>query len=168
MKILVDIGGKDLLLARDGYNGTALHCMCSNKSCIESLKVIVEAGQNDILLARNKSGATAFHVALKKGNPHGPKFLKYFVEAGGTELLSVRDTNTGQSCLDRIKILEASGTRYQSEEWKQFFAFVRTLEHTKEGVANQSTQLPIAYNNKNKTETVEKPNCIVTNQVQRE
>ncbi|GFH56740.1 hypothetical protein CTEN210_13216 [Chaetoceros tenuissimus] len=150
VKLLLDVGGKDLLFARDARQDTVLHTICMKKASIESVRLMVEAGGKDILLAPNKFGETAFHVALKKSDAHGPQLLKYFVEKGGIELLNAQEIKSGQTCLDRIKILDMSGTKYQSEEWKPLFALVRKYEHAKEVVANQSTQFLISYNNKTK------------------
>jgi hypothetical protein len=70
MKMLIDVGGKDLVMANDMHGYTALHFLCCSRNKHEmpadKIKLILEAADTEeILQAKNRYGETPYQYAMQ-------------------------------------------------------------------------------------------------------
>ena len=72
-KMLIDVGGKELVIANDKEGKTALNCICfstKNTTCVtQKIKLMLQvAGMETILTEKNKKGKTLLDIATTKGS----------------------------------------------------------------------------------------------------
>ena len=72
IKSLIDIGGKELVMAVTGTswgNRTALHFACFGAS-YNIMKMLIDVGGKDLIMAKNSRGNTALHLVCCNINNH--------------------------------------------------------------------------------------------------
>jgi len=89
IKMLVDIGGKDLVMAKDKENRTALHTACCwNGASVDVMKMLVDIGGKELVMAKNKTIRTSLHYACWHGV--SVDFIKMLVDIGGEKLVMAK------------------------------------------------------------------------------
>jgi ankyrin repeat protein len=92
--MLIDVGGKDLVMAKDKGGETALHNLCwlikKHTKAAEKIKLILQVGDANLLLStKDNDGNTPLEIATDKGASNRiKKLLKEHDEGEGTVLQS--------------------------------------------------------------------------------
>jgi ankyrin repeat protein len=86
-RLLVEVGGAELVRAGDDTNWTALHSACQNGH-LGVARLLVEVGSAELVRARDDTNRTALHSACQNGHLGVARLL---VEVGGAELVRAGD-----------------------------------------------------------------------------
>jgi hypothetical protein len=96
--MLIGVGGKDLVMAKDNNGNTALHWLCwlSHAKAAEIIIFILQVGDANLLLAtKNHAGQTPLKIATDKGAPEKIKMI-LLLQSNST---SRRSNNNSSACI---------------------------------------------------------------------
>ena len=85
IKTMLDIGGRDLMLAEDRHGWIALHRACRYGASAEVVKLLIEAGGSDTVFQQNNSGYPALHLVCMYGA--SAEVIKLLLDVGGRDIL---------------------------------------------------------------------------------
>jgi predicted transcriptional regulator len=91
IKMLVDIGGKELVLAKDKDNWTASHSTCSNGASVDVIKILVDIWGMELVMAKDEYSKTALHFACELYASESVDVIKMLVDIGGKELVLAKE-----------------------------------------------------------------------------
>ena len=97
---MIDIGGKEMVLAKHKEGDTALHYACNKDVQIETVFKLIETGGRDLVMERNIIGMTALHCLCSGNAPI--EAVSKFIEIGGQELVLAKDNTSGENALHSI------------------------------------------------------------------
>ena len=95
---LIEIGGRELVIEKDGLGVTSLHCACSYNASIEVVSKLIEIGGEDLVIQKDEDGLTSLHRACR--NNAAIEVVSKLIEIGTRELLIEKD-NYGSTALHR-------------------------------------------------------------------
>ena len=101
---LINIGGKELVLANTAMHGSVLHDAIENEMSLDIVTKLIEVGGKELLTTIDEYGKTALHVACKHGNKL-MHIVSKLIELGGRELIMINGDygRTALHCLCEIK-----------------------------------------------------------------
>ena len=108
---LIEIGGRELVMQKDGNGNSALQIVFKNDSYVqvpnEVVSKLIEIGGRELVMMRDDIGDTALHSActMRKGVPI--QVLSKLLEIGGPEIVMVRDDD-GDTALHYACVSQAS------------------------------------------------------------
>jgi translation elongation factor EF-Ts len=100
VELLVDAGGKDLVMQKDHRGRTALHNVCRSGASIEIVEFLVHAGGKDLVVQRDNHGRTALHNACRY--LASAEVVEILIATGGQELV-MQSANHGESALHEVR-----------------------------------------------------------------
>ena len=107
---LIEIGGRELVMQKDGYGNTALQVVLKNDDAydqevqIEVVSMLIEIGGREIVMERDKMGDTALHACAMSKVPI--EIISKILDIGGCEIALARD-NEDDTALHYACIKEA-------------------------------------------------------------
>jgi hypothetical protein len=102
VKVMLDIGGKELLMRKANYDRTVLHSTCINGASYNILKILILVGGKDLVMAKDKHGDTALHWlcwCIKKHTKVAEK-IKLILQVGDVDLLLATHNHAGDTPLE--------------------------------------------------------------------
>jgi len=99
VKLLLGIGGKELVTMRDGDVWTALHSACRYGPSYKVIKMLIDVGGKDLVMAKTKYGSTALHLLCDKINDHTKTAhkIKLLLEVGDANVLLSTKLSNGKT-----------------------------------------------------------------------
>lgn len=97
---LIEIGGKELVLARDLFGENAVHVAVASTVSLEVILKLVEAGGREALFAKENQGETTLHKCIGGGRSASIEVISKIIEIGGIRLVMERD-NKGRTALHK-------------------------------------------------------------------
>lgn len=83
---LIEIGGRELVIEKDGEGATSLHLACIHNASVEVVSKLIEIGGKEIVMERESFyNTTALHCACINSSPI--EVISKLVEIGGKELV---------------------------------------------------------------------------------
>ncbi|GFH53528.1 hypothetical protein CTEN210_10004 [Chaetoceros tenuissimus] len=100
LKLMVKIGGKDLILQSNLFGNTVLHISCWHDVSIDAIQCFVDTGGKDLIMLCNRHGNTALHEACRNsiGND---SVIKLLIDKAGPELLEIKN-NEGKTAFSYL------------------------------------------------------------------
>jgi ankyrin repeat protein len=102
IKAMSDIGGKELVMKVDGFDGTVLHSACMNGASYDIIKMLIEVGGKDLVMAKDKYGETALHNLcwyIKEHTKVAEKIM-LILQVGDNSLLLSAKNHDGKTPLE--------------------------------------------------------------------
>ena len=63
VKRLIEVGGRDILMATEFNGNTALHSACEDDASVDVVERMIELGGKELIMVKNSRGETALHTA---------------------------------------------------------------------------------------------------------
>jgi hypothetical protein len=132
-KLMIDIGGSDLVLQRNNEGDTALHIACWDGAPLGIIQSLVWKGGRSLVLMRDEEECTALQILCRTQD--SLEIVKYLLSIGGREMLYMSSKHgwnplheacdSGNS-LDTVKYLIAVGgneliLKKDCRGWNSFF-----------------------------------------------
>jgi hypothetical protein len=91
VKILIDVGGRELVMFLG--NITALHsaCQSSNPAAVDIVKILIDSGGRELVMMRTIYHVTTLHYVCRLSNPTAALIAKILIDEGGRELVVSRN-----------------------------------------------------------------------------
>ena len=99
---LIEIGGRELVMMKENFGTTALHCACTHKhTSLEIISKLIELGGKELVMERDTIGQTALHYLCmnkivsmdeSKNKNISMDVLSKLLEVGGRELVMAQST----------------------------------------------------------------------------
>jgi hypothetical protein len=89
VKMLIDVGGRELVMMESRHRGTALHLACksSNPSAVEIVKMLIGVGGMDLVMLRKVRNQTALDWSCQFVKPSAFDIVKTLIDVDGRELV---------------------------------------------------------------------------------
>lgn len=86
LKLMVKLGGIDLVLQSNLFGNTVLHVSCWHDVSIDAIQCFIDTGGKDLIMLCNRHGNTALHEACRNsiGNEN---VIKLLIDNAGHDLL---------------------------------------------------------------------------------
>ncbi len=97
---LCDLGGKDLLMAKNGSGWTVLHHACRS-DCSDNVDVVeclLKNGGDELMMARDERGDTALHHACRHDASAKVDTIRHLLRHGGKDLVVMKN-ESGKTAL---------------------------------------------------------------------
>ena len=90
---LIEVGGRQLVMGKDGNGENAMHFACYYNASFEVILKLIEIGEREIVLEKSEGfGANSLHWACVHSDA-SLKVIQKLVELGGQELVLAEDKN---------------------------------------------------------------------------
>lgn len=106
VRLLLDAGGKNLVLARHKLGQTILHKACARKEVYPVVQLLLDVGGKDLVSMNTKNGMTALFEACKHKNYCN--VVKLLLDVGGKELVMMTHTKSGSTILHNVCMQKGS------------------------------------------------------------
>eukprot|EP00979_Chaetoceros_neogracilis_P002095 scaffold375_cov299-Chaetoceros_neogracile.AAC.14 len=102
IKTMLDIGGKELVMKVDGFDGTVLHLACGYGASYNIIKMLIEVGGKDLIMAKSSAGYTALHHLCLYIEEHTKvaEKVKLILKVGDANLLLSTKNSRGEIPLE--------------------------------------------------------------------
>ena len=110
IKLLLDIGGKELVMMTSNLKNTALHKACDNEASFDAMKILIDVGGKELVVAKNYNGRTALHDLCCNINNHNnaANKIKIMLQVASTETILTDKDRYGRTPLDYATMMGAS------------------------------------------------------------
>ena len=107
---LLDIGGHELVMAKDSYGSTALHFACCGGASLDAIKTLIDLGGMELVMTKDEVGNTALHDLCYTTITHEKPadIIKLMLQVAGTERLLTDKNDFGKTPLDLATENQAS------------------------------------------------------------
>ena len=121
VQVLLDIGGKALVMIKNDHGDTALHSACLYGASYEVIKMLVNVGGKDLVMTKNNCDNTALHWLchyIKIQTEVAEKII-LLLDAGDANLILSTENNDGKTPLQIATELKGAFVERKEEEVQQ-------------------------------------------------
>jgi len=104
---LIEMGGKNLIMAKDKYGWNSLHRACTNNASFDVVSKLIEVGGKKLVVAKNNYGWNSLHVAFGRGARASFDVVSKLIEVGGKDVVmaeNIDDRNPIEIAVQNIEV----------------------------------------------------------------